>query len=69
MLALTSKHRTDFNAFDGRSFNFSNNVLRDFLTGFHDATTGGGIDDVVNRNTTQNAFSQRRDDFIAILQG
>ncbi len=69
MLALTSEDGTNFNTLNRRGFNFGGHRLGDFLTGCNDELAGSGMDDVMNRHTSENALAKRRNDFIAILKG
>ena len=67
-LGLTGQYGTDFYAFNRRIFNLLRNGLRDFLTGSDNQFARSGMDNIVNGNTSQDAFVERRDDLIVVLQ-
>ena len=69
MTTLAGKDRTDFNALNGRGFNLSGDGFGDFFAGSDDEFTGGGVDDVMHRHTTEDSFAQRGDDLVAVLEG
>ena len=68
LLRLTGKYRTNLNALDIASLNRIGNRLCDLLTCLNKNLTGLGVDDIMNRYTTQDTLTKTRDNLIAALQ-
>ena len=69
MFRLAGEYGTYLDRLNGRILNSLCDGLGNLLTGSNDEFAGRGMDNIVNRDTTQNALIKRRDNLVAILQG
>ena len=69
MTGLAGEDGTDFDLFDRRFLDLAADVFGEFFTGTDDEFVGEGVIDVVDGGTTEDAFAERLNDVLALLEG
>ena len=69
MLAFASEHRAYFNTLDRRVVDDACNGFGNFFASRNNQFARCGMDDVVYRNTAEDAFVERRYNLVAVFKG